>query len=416
LKQKLLIYFCNSSKHKTPLRVKMNIVPPGYLIFLAITFFAVGCKDSNNGKTRDGDLTISGKIGDSQSSILILEELTPVDVIALDTINIDNKGFFTHSLFMESAGFYRLRNVEGQFITLAAEPGEKIYITADLNNFRQSYEVAGSDGSKIIWNLNKHLNDGLAITDSLRAIYREHRNDPEFLQIRQSLKEQYRNTLDNQKNYVLQVIDTNPNSLVSILALYQFFEDKQLLDEREHFQYFEKLSKSLCASYPHNKHVINLKKRVSDLRRDEEQRIQNEINLATGKEAPEITLSDPDGNPVSLSSLRGNVVLIDFWAAWCPPCREANALLRQLYQKHQGDGFEIYAISLDRTREQWINAIKKDNITWTQVSDLRFMNSPVVNLYSVVEVPHYVLIDRDGKIITRDFNINELEDLLKENL
>jgi len=394
----------------------MNSIPPGYLIFLAVAFFTFACKDNNNGKKRDGDLTISGKIDGNQPSILYLEELTPTDVIALDTLATDDKGFFSHSLFMESAAFYRLRNTDGQFITLAAEPGEKIYITADLNNFRQSYEVSGSDGSKIIWNLNYHLNKGLSVADSLRSIYREHRDDPQFLQIRQQLKEQYRSTLDAQKQYVLQVIDSNPNSLASILALYQFFEDKQLLNEKEHFQYFEKLSKSLCASYPHNKHVINLKKRVSDLKREEEQRIQNEKKLAVGNEAPEIILSDPDGNVVSLSSLRGNVVLIDFWAAWCPPCREANALLSQLYKTYRADGFEIYAISLDRTREQWVNAIKKDKITWTQVSDLRFMNSPVVNLYSVAEVPHYVLVDRDGKIITRDFNINELEALLKENL
>jgi peroxiredoxin len=252
--------------------------------------------------------------------------------------------------------------------------------------------------------------------DSLRKIYREHRGTPEFPEIREELRAEYRNIKNQQRDYVINVIENNLTSLSSVLALYQYFEDHILLNENDHFEYFEKLSNSLCDVYPTNKHVIDLKKRVHDHKREEQQRLENEKNLAAGNPAPEIVLPDPQGNRVSLSSLKGNVVLIDFWAAWCPPCRKANAILGELYDKYNSKGFEIYGVSLDRTHEQWTDAIEKDNITWHQVSDLRFMNSPVVTLYNISEIPYAVLIDREGNIIARDFSIDELEELIVANL
>ncbi len=390
---------------------------PSTLFFtlLALILAFAGCKDKNNG-INEGDVVFSGQLRVNQQEKIILEELTPSDLISIDTLLTDNKGNFSYTLYLENAGFYRLRPLEGQFITLAAEPNEKIFITADFENIRGTYEVTGSYGSEILWKLTRKQQEGMRKADSLRAVFRENRFEPGFDELRNELKTEYNRIKEEQVEFALRIIDENPNSLASILALYQFFEDKRLISESENFKYFKRLSRSLCSSYPSNKHVINLKKRVNDFKREEQQRLHNEENLAVGRVAPDITLPDPNGNQRSLSSLEGNVVLIDFWAAWCPPCREANAILGELYEQYQDQGFEIFAVSLDRTKEQWTNAIEKDNITWLQVSDLRFMNSPVVDLYSITEVPHYVLIDRERRIISRNFSIAELESLLLENL
>lgn len=405
----LLIYLCNSKN----ITLRMNKLIR-YIVYVFPAIFWLSCQTTKD--PGDGDLILSGQIRNAADTMLLFEELTPSEVVPVDTIYVDSDGTFTFSKQIDDAGFYRITTNSANFITLSAEPGEHIEIKADIEDMPATYNVSGSPGSSIIWELSKEKNRGIKQADSLRVLYREYRGSPEFTEKREELRAAYRSIKDQQREFVMNVIDNNPNSLASVLALYQYFEDHMLLKEKEHFEYFEKLSKSLCDVYPSNKHVIDLKKRVHDHKREEQQRLINEGNLATGNPAPEIVLPDPEGNPVALSSLRGNVVLIDFWAAWCPPCRTANIKLGELYETYQDRGFEIYGVSLDRTRDQWLNAIEKDNITWNQVSDLRFMNSPVVNLYNISEIPHTVLIDREGRIIARNFSVDELEDLLLANL
>ena len=385
-----------------------------YIILVLIAVFWYSCKTTR--EPGEGELVVSGHIHNAADSMLLFEELTPSELIPVDTLYIDSEGNFTYNLNIADAGFYRITANPANFITLSVEPGEHIRVSADIEDMPSTYEVKGSPGSYLIRELNMEKARGTRMADSLRVLYREYRGTPEFPEKRQELKEEYRRIKDQQREYVINVIDNNPTSLASVLALYQYFENHMLLREKEHFEYFEKLSKSLCDVYPSNKHVIDLKKRVHDHKREEEHRLLNEKSLAAGNIAPEIVLPDPEGNPVSLSSLRGNVVLIDFWAAWCPPCREANIRLGELYEKYHEKGFDIYGVSLDRTRDQWLNAIEKDNITWHQVSDLRFMNSPVVSLYNFSEIPHTVLIDREGKIIARNLSVDELENLLLANL
>ena len=402
-------YLCTSMN----ITLRMNKLSK-YIVFVFIAVTWYSCKTSQ--EPGEGGLTLSGHIRNTADTMLLFEELTPSELVPVDTIYIDSDGNFTYKKNIDDAGFYRIAANPANFITLSVEPGERIRISADIEDMPSTYEVSGSPGSNLIWELNMEKARGMSMADSLRVLYREYRGTPEFPERRDELRAEYRRIKDQQREFVMKVIDDNPTSLASVLALYQYFENHMLLKEKEHFEYFEKLSKSLCDVYPSNKHVIDLKKRVHDHKREEEQRLINERNLAAGNPAPEIVLPDPEGNPLALSSLRGHVVLIDFWAAWCPPCRTANIKLGELYEKYRDQGFEIYGVSLDRTRDQWLNAIEKDNITWHQVSDLRFMNSPVVNLYNFSEIPHTVLIDREGRIIARNFSVNELEDLLLANL
>lgn len=405
-----MIYLCTCMKFTPRYMNKLQII----ILFFVVLFLGVACQEQNH--TRDGDLVISGKLTNGASAALFLEELTPNDIIPVDSIYADANGNFKHVFFLEDAGFYRLGIHGGNFITLSAEPGEQIFITADASDLAATYEVKGSKGSQILHLIGQKKMEGIQHANQLRELYRDSRGRARFPEIRDSLRQEYQDIKEEQRRFVIQIIEQNPDNLASILALYQYFEDHVLLREDQHFEYFEKLSKTLCNSYASNKHVIDLKKRVSDRKREEQQRLQNEENLAIGRLAPEIVLPTPEGNTVSLSSLRGNIVLIDFWAAWCPPCRVANVKLGELYSKYKGRGFEIYGVSLDRTRDQWIQAIEVDNITWVQVSDLRFMNSPVVNLYNVVEIPYTVLLDREGRIIARNFSVDELEALLLQNL
>jgi peroxiredoxin len=123
--------------------------------------------------------------------------------------------------------------------------------------------------------------------------------------------------------------------------------------------------------------------------------------VQVGQPAPEISLPNPDGKSMSLSDLKGKVVLLDFWASWCGPCRRENPNVVRVYDKYKSKGFEVFSVSLDRPngKEKWVEAIKADNLKWKyHVSDLQFWNSAPARLYGVNSIPRTFLIDKDGNI------------------
>ena len=137
---------------------------------------------------------------------------------------------------------------------------------------------------------------------------------------------------------------------------------------------------------------------------------------AIGTDAIEFVQNDTTGKPVSLSSFRGKYVLIDFWASWCRPCRMENPNVVNAYNKFRGKNFTVLGVSLDRTRDAWIQAIKDDQLAWTQVSDLKFWNNEVAQKYRVDEIPQNFLVDPNGKIIGRNLRGEELQMRLCEVL
>ena len=142
--------------------------------------------------------------------------------------------------------------------------------------------------------------------------------------------------------------------------------------------------------------------------------------IEMGKKVPEITMLKADGTSFSLSSLKGKLVLIDFWATWCAPCMEEQPELKTLYETYSGqvknNTFEILGVSLDRNKESWQKAIDRFAISWIQISDLKFWKSPVAKAYEVDELPFNVIIDGEGTIIGKNLHGEELKTFLKNNL
>lgn len=151
--------------------------------------------------------------------------------------------------------------------------------------------------------------------------------------------------------------------------------------------------------------------------------VEEETGAHIGQPAPELILESPSGEKIALSSLRGQLVLIDFWAAWCPPCRRENPLLVNTYRQYKdkefvnGSGFTIYSISIDNKRESWIAAIEQDSLEWTShVSDLMGRESPSLDVYEVRSIPLNFLLDGNGIILAVGLRGSSLEDRLKEYL
>lgn len=142
--------------------------------------------------------------------------------------------------------------------------------------------------------------------------------------------------------------------------------------------------------------------------------------IEIGKKAPEITMTKADGTAFSLSTLKGKMVLIDFWATWCAPCVEEQPELKALYDaysdKVKNNQFEILGISLDRNKESWQKAIDRFGINWIQISDLKFWKSAVAKLYEVDELPFNIIIDGQGTILAKNLHGKDLEEFLKKSL
>lgn len=146
--------------------------------------------------------------------------------------------------------------------------------------------------------------------------------------------------------------------------------------------------------------------------------IEREKALEIGKVAPEIKLPTPTGEEVSLSEVysKNKITMIDFWAGWCSPCRNFNPTLVKIYNEYNDKGFEVYGVSLDKTKEKWEEAIKEDGLPWIQVSELKYWNGEYTKLYNVNYIPQNVFVDQEGKIIARKITEEEIEELLKERL
>jgi thiol-disulfide isomerase/thioredoxin len=206
----------------------------------------------------------------------------------------------------------------------------------------------------------------------------------------------------NQKNYIDQLLNKIPaNSRTYMLALGGVISG------------LESKKSPLISNYA-QRYVDLYKKSEPEAAAQLQQVLQMSASFITGAQAPDFSMNDPEGKPVKLSDFRGKVLLIDFWASWCGPCRRENPHVVELYNHYNKKGFDILGVSLDRTREPWLAAIEKDGLLWHHVSDLQGWSNSAARLYGVSSIPHTVLLDKEGKILARNLRGEALTAKLRE--
>lgn len=155
------------------------------------------------------------------------------------------------------------------------------------------------------------------------------------------------------------------------------------------------------------------KKETADNQQVEERSTVNNPVPGIGDLAPDFSLPNPEGEIIRLSDYRGKYLYLDFWASWCQPCRHENPALVAVYKKYKSPDFDMLAVAFDRKREKWLGAIEEDSLPWKQVSDLKYFDSELIDLYQIQAIPSSFLLDKDGIILAKNIRSQDLEKLLK---
>jgi len=362
-----------------------------------------------------GGYTISGEVKNAAGEMIYLDELTKVANQPVDSIKLDDSGEFKFKGKSETPKFCLIRNSKNEYIMLIVHPGESVEIKTDMKSFAQGYELDGSDDSRFI----KDMNDRLAqVHDQIRQlgqVYNESKGTPQFDSIQADVEQKYSAAFESHKQWVSEQLTKNPSSLAGIVALYQqITPHNYFFDPMEDFKYYKMIDSAIYTKYPDNVQAQVLHEFVEQSKVQQQYEAQS---VEVGTVAPEIALPDPHGDTLTLTSLRGKYVLLDFWAGWCPPCRQENPNLVKTYQKFKEKGFEILQVSLDKTREEWLAAIEQDNLGgWKHISDLKYWQSVPAQVYNVKGIPSNFLLDREGKVVARNLKGEALDETLSKIL
>ena len=372
----------------------INLLSRNILHLIVLLFILISCQNKNE-KINEIKLTVN-YIGDIEGDEVRLQKVSSdysIELYKSESFN-NNKIVFDISI-LEST-LFRLDILGKESIDLILS-NTNVNLNIDNSSSEFKYTIEGSYDTDVLNNVRKiistykydirQINQKFikASQEKNSKLVNELRYDANILKIDfEKFLKNYLRTVDNSLAVIITSDYLDIDNNIS-------FWDSTLIKYRDNFSY--------------NSYFKSFEKKVNKIK-----------SVSIGSVAPEIILSDTTGKDVALSSLRGKYVLLDFWAGWCGPCRMENPNILKNYVKYKNKGFEVYQVSLDRSRSDWVNAIKKDNLIWYNVSDLKFFQSEAASLYNIDRIPKGFLLDPNGVIIAKDTELrgNRLGEKLDE--
>jgi thiol-disulfide isomerase/thioredoxin len=355
-------------------------------------------------------ISVNGIIKDSKEKYIYLNKLDVNTPVLIDSAKISRKGSFRFKVKATSTDFYQLGLTSTNFITLLAEPGERIDLLFYGKNLFENFSVKGSEGSEKLRILDLTLVETKRKLDSLSTLYTKASQETGFDVKGPLLETEYNELIKAQRKKNIEFILNNINSLASIKALYQRINpDTYVLYDQHDLQYLKIVTDSLTRHYPNSKQVQAL---ARDFEKELNHMYVTQIEQIS-KNMPK-TVLDPDlknikGKRIALSSLKGKYVLLTFWSVQSKDCIEENLKLKEFYKLYNKKGFEIYQINLDENETDWKAAVRFDELPWicTREDDPKDPKNAV--LFNVKTVPTNYLFDKEGIIIASNLHGRALQ-------
>ncbi len=375
-------------------------------IVLSFLFLLVGCKT----KEDNGAFTLSGNIKNLSNQNVYLEELYFSDQApqVLDTAQVKD-GKFELTTIAKEQGFYRLRFETAKMGYVFINDDKEISFIADANDTTLAGPTFNTEANNSLKSFLTEMDNTrksyLATEATFKQIPAGVQNDSMRIVIGGKLT-----TIDTSfRNYIIHTLDTasSPVLAMFVMGYTQGTEPAKLNGTIARLQKDFPTHTGLQALLIRYKEATTPKAVGTESQKG---------NAAPGMMAPDFTMNDTEGKPFSLASLKGKYVLIDFWASWCGPCRQENPNVVAAYNKYKNKNFTILGVSLDEDKAAWLAAIKKDNLTWKHVSELKGWDTKVTSLYNFDAIPFNVLIDPSGKVIANNLREDVLLNTLAETL
>lgn len=376
-------------------------------VIIAIAVLTTSCSQ------KDG-VTIKVNVVSQENNMLYFSRVDFKQTVILDSVKIsagENIKKFKVGQGAEPT-FYTISVKNGGAITLLTEQNEKINLTFDIRKMLD-YTVLGSVGSTKVQYLAKEFGKSKQKLDALIEKYVKSESDFD----KKSIESEFERTLQEQKEFNLKFIKENPLSKASIMAIYQKYNDNLFVfNSSDDLLAIKTVASAWRALYPESDYTKGMI--------DEIKKIENVIsnakiqNLIASSEItiPELEIPNKNGVKIKLSSLKGKVVLLDFWVTGNTNSLLDNRELLEIYNQYKGKGFEIYQVALDQNRDEWINAIETANLPWISVCEGDPNGSYAALLYNIKQIPANYLIGRNQSIIGKNLYGDDLKKALSKAL
>lgn len=368
------------------------------ILSLVIVIAIAACNQKPEGYTINGNLTGELENGTKVFLKKIGDNNQPVEV---DTTTVENGKFvFEGVATIPELHYIFLGEQQNAYKAIILENGE-IAFNANKDSLGFA-ELSGTLQNEVF---SDYIEKSQALSKRAMSIQKDMKSAADEA-TRTSMKDEMTELQDEFKDFELEFMKANPNALISVLLIDRAFASRTV-DTDEIQGMYDALS-------PEMKETTVAKGILTKLEKAKEKEEKSK-STAVGAKAPEFTAPGPDGNEIALNDILGKVTLVDFWAAWCKPCRAENPNVVAVYNKYHDKGLNVLGVSLDRKAESWKQAIEADGLTWNHVSHVQYFG-PIAKLYNVDAIPAAFLLDENGVIVAKNLRGADLEKKVAELL